>query len=101
MNSIEKSKAEEITKLHSEIAGHLRTSLEKAIKIGELLAEQKESLKHGEFTPWVKKHLPLYRPDSQKLHEVTPGKGPVENGNCFRLDIGISPDSWFKDYGYI
>jgi len=59
MKSIEKSKAVEITKLHNEIAGHLRTSLEKAIKIGELLAEQKENLKHGEFTPWVKEHLPF------------------------------------------
>ncbi len=53
------NRASEITSLHNEIVGHLRQSLEKALLIGELLAEQKESLQHGEFGPWVKTNLPF------------------------------------------
>ena len=49
----------EITELHNDIAGHLQQSLDKAIRIGELLAEQKQSLKHGEFTSWIAAHLPF------------------------------------------
>ena len=52
-------RAEEITRLHEEIIGSLRTSLTKGIQIGELLTEQKESLKHGEFTSWIKENLPF------------------------------------------
>ena len=57
MNEIEKSRAQQITKLHGEIIGHLSLSLSKAIKIGELLTEQKESLKHGEWGPWIEANL--------------------------------------------
>ena len=54
-----KIKVNEIIALHNEIVGHLKQSLEKAIQIGELLTEQKQSLKHGEFTKWVKENLPF------------------------------------------
>lgn len=56
---IEKSRVDEITALHLEIMGYLKQSLEKAIRIGELLTEQKKSLGHGEFTPWIKANLPF------------------------------------------
>ena len=59
MNQIQQSTIQEIVALHNEIDGHLRMSLEKAIRIGELLTEQKDSLKHGEFTPWIKDNLPF------------------------------------------
>jgi len=56
---IEKSRVQEITQLHDEIGGYLKMSLEKAIKIGELLTEQKASLKHGEWLPWIESNLPF------------------------------------------
>jgi hypothetical protein len=56
---IEQSRTQEIVSLHQEIVGHLRQSLEKAIRIGELLTEQKGSLKHGEFTPWLETNIPF------------------------------------------
>ena len=56
---IEKSRINEIGTLHGEIVGHLKTSIEKAIRIGELLTEQKASLRHGEFTPWIEGNLPF------------------------------------------
>lgn len=61
MSNIEKSKVQEIVTLHNEIAGHLKMSLEKAIRIGELLIEQKTSLKHGEWLPWIEANLPFSR----------------------------------------
>lgn len=59
MNQIQKSTIEEIVNLHNEIAGHLKISLDKAIRIGELLTEQKASLKHGEWLSWIKANLPF------------------------------------------
>ena len=53
------TRTQEIVSLHQEIMGHLKQSLEKAIKIGQLLMEQKESLKHGEFTPWLEGNIPF------------------------------------------
>jgi len=55
----EKSRVQEIVNLHQEILGHLRSSLGKAIKIGQLLSEQKSNLAHGEFTTWVKVNIPF------------------------------------------
>ncbi len=49
----------EITRLHEELAGHLRTSLALAIRIGQLLTEQKAALPHGDFSQWVQEHLPF------------------------------------------
>jgi hypothetical protein len=51
--------AQEIVKLHNEIIDALKMTLRKAIRIGELLTEQKQSLKHGEFAPWIKDNLPF------------------------------------------
>lgn len=59
MNEIEKTRTDEIIILHNEIAGHLIKSMERAIRIGELLTEQKGNLKHGEFTTWIKNNLPF------------------------------------------
>ena len=59
MNQIQNTKIQEIVMLHNEIAGHLKMSLEKAIRIGELLTEQKAGLKHGAWLPWIKANLPF------------------------------------------
>lgn len=51
------SPAEEINALDREIAGIARTSLELAIRVGMLLAKQKESLPHGHWLKWVKANV--------------------------------------------
>ena len=56
-----KNVAAEITKLHNQIHGEFKTSLEHAITIGELLTEQKGRMDHGEFIPWIDKYLPFKR----------------------------------------
>ena len=48
-----------IITLHNEITEALKSSLEKAILIGQLLIGQKEKLNHGEFTSWIKENLPF------------------------------------------
>ena len=53
------TRADEIIRLHDEVIGALKTSLKKAIRIGELLTDQKESMAHGAFLPWVKENLPF------------------------------------------
>lgn len=59
MSDVELGRVAKIISLHAEIAGHFRQSLEKAIRIGELLSEQKAVLKHGEFTAWITRNLPF------------------------------------------
>jgi hypothetical protein len=59
MNQLEKTRTQRIVTLHNEIVGYLKTSLEKAIEIGGLLTEHKETLAHGEFTPWINTNLPF------------------------------------------
>jgi len=59
MHKLEINKSQEITRLHNEIISNLRSSLENAIKIGELLIDQKANLKHGQFTAWIKDNLPF------------------------------------------
>ena len=49
----------EIRKLHCDICEAARTSLNKAIRIGEILTEVKSQLKHGEWLPWLTQHLPF------------------------------------------
>jgi len=45
---------EEIFKIHNELQKLYYKGLNKAIRLGELLEEQKEDLKHGEFEGWAK-----------------------------------------------
>jgi hypothetical protein len=53
--------SKEILRLHERISNAFRTSLTDAIRIGELLTEQKKALKHGEFIPWIEQNLPFNR----------------------------------------
>ena len=72
---MEKFRIDEIAKLHDEIYGAFKTTLEKAIRIGELLTEQKQNLKHGEFTSWVENNLPFTERTAQILHATLFGEG--------------------------
>ena len=49
----------EIVALHGEIVTAARTSLDKAIRIGELLASAKAGLPHGQWLPWLKANIPF------------------------------------------
>ena len=46
--------ASRICELHEAILGQVKTTLESAVEIGQLLSVKKASLAHDEWTPWVK-----------------------------------------------
>lgn len=47
----------EINALHNKINQAVRDAVRHAIRIGELLANKKEELNHGEFTPYISKNF--------------------------------------------
>jgi hypothetical protein len=49
--------AAEITRLHELAVASFRTSLDHALKAGELLTEAKAQLRHGEWLPWLAEHV--------------------------------------------
>ncbi|MBI2501925.1 MAG: DUF3102 domain-containing protein [Candidatus Latescibacteria bacterium] len=55
----EQTRLEEIASLHGELVGMARQALPMAIRIGQLLHEQKEALLHGQFAAWIAAHLPF------------------------------------------
>lgn len=59
MKELSRTRADEIRTLHDEIIQGLRRSLERAIRIGELLTEQKTSMQHGQFGQWIAVNLPF------------------------------------------
>ncbi len=48
-----------IVKLHGEVAGNFKLTVEKMIEIGGELHTQRESLDHGQWLPWIKANLPF------------------------------------------
>ena len=70
MKDLEKSRISEISQLHSEIAGYIKVTLEKAIRIGELLAEQKAGMDHGTWLPWMEGSLPFSRRQAQRYMKL-------------------------------
>jgi len=51
--------AAEINRLHDEVLRSSRTTLAKAIRIGELLTRQKAAMSHGTFQKWIWSALPF------------------------------------------
>lgn len=82
MEAIAKNTVNEIVNLHTEIEESLRTSLQKAIRIGLLLTEVKADLKHGQFTPWLSENLPFTVRTAQRYMTLFENKDKVlEAGN--------------------
>lgn len=67
---LKESRVAEITRLHNELGQLIVKSLQNAMRIGELLVEQKARLRHGEWTPWVKENLPFSPRHSQKYMQI-------------------------------
>lgn len=83
--------APEITRLHAEIVDALRSSLEKALRIGEFLTEQKAALPHGEFGPWVAANLPFSDRTAQRYMRLHRERDRIKTdtvsdlGDAYRL----------------
>jgi hypothetical protein len=75
----------EIVALHGEIIAAARTSLDKAIRIGELLTEQKAKLKHGQWLPWVKENLPFEHATASRYMSVYVRRDEISQREKFGL----------------
>jgi hypothetical protein len=62
------AKLAKIKRLHGEIWALTQTTLQKAVRIGELLCEIKCSLKHGEWLPWLRVNVPFQPAERQQLY---------------------------------
>ena len=60
------NRALEINRLHESLCDGLRTTLQTAIKIGGLLAEQKQELGYGQWGAWIEEHLKFSRQTASK-----------------------------------
>ena len=59
MNELQTSNTDRIATLHAEVVSAVRSSLEKAIEIGELLEAEKANVAHGEWSKWIEENVPF------------------------------------------
>jgi len=65
------SAASELNLLHGEIERKLRTTVQDAIRAGEILTQVKDRLDHGEFLPWIERNCEFTNKTAEsymKLH---------------------------------
>lgn len=68
----------EITSLHASIIGDTRSTLYKAIRIGELLSAQRATMKHGQWLPWIKDNLPFTQKTTNNYMRVFERRDELE-----------------------
>ena len=68
----------QIIHLHSEISEYMKISLEKAMKIGELLLEQKKRILRGGYTQWVEANMPFTVRTGQNYMKLFLYKGQLQ-----------------------
>lgn len=74
---IQKIQVIEIIELHNSIMDAVQINLEKAVRIGELLTQQRELLKHGEWLPWVEANLPFSDRSTRRYLQLYENRGQV------------------------
>lgn len=62
--------ATELNRLHGEIERKLRTTVEDAIRAGEILTQVKERLDHGEFLPWIERNCEFGTTTADKYRKL-------------------------------
>ena len=75
----------QIIQLHGEICEHMKMSLEKAIRIGGLLVEQKKRIRRGGFTRWVEDNMPFTVRTSQNYMKLFHYKEQLQAENTTSL----------------
>lgn len=82
---LQKSRADRLRQLHSEILGLCRTALNKAIEAGGILHEVKAALPHGEFTPWVEENAGFNIRTAQRYMKVYENRDQLKNDSVSLL----------------
>ena len=125
MNTLMVSNVKELNDLHQQIEGKLRSTVQDAIRAGEILTKAKDDLPHGGFIPWIEQncifgrktahrymgiyeykskcltvsHLPEAYRLVAKLESV---KKQTENQKAFKrvqeyVKSGVKPEGWRKN----
>ncbi len=76
----------EIHRLHAEILSHARTSLDKAIRIGEVLTTVKDTMKHGAWLPWIDENAPFSKRAAQRYMLCFDHREELKNANLAHLE---------------
>lgn len=80
----------QIRKLHGEIFEAARTSLPKAIRIGELLTGIKDKMEHGQWLPWIQKNLLFSERTAQNYIRCFDEKDRLKNAMASDLPLSVS-----------
>jgi len=67
---IYKNSIDEINQLHKEIEHDFLDALDRGLRIGELLIQEKKKLKHGKWIDWVKENLVFNERQGQKYIQL-------------------------------
>lgn len=99
-------RADEIQRLHDEIMGQLRTTVQKAIRIGELLTEQKADLQHGQWLPWLEENVPFSERTARNYMRVYEKRAELKSANVADLSsayraVGLLSDGSDKNESQI
>ncbi len=73
------NRAPVIKMLLTELGTALKTSVNKAIQIGQLLSEQKEEMDHGAFLPWLEMNFSMSRHTATNYMKLYEHKNKCEN----------------------
>lgn len=99
------AEATEIRKLHSELLGHVRTTVEQAIRIGELLTTVKTGLDHGRWLPWLKANVEFHERTARRYIGVFEKRDQLKSDtvsdltDAYRLLSGsVRPDKAARDF---
>ena len=83
--------AEKVNKLHHEILSGINSIFMKAIDIGEMLVNQKDSLKHGQWYDWVDNQLDIGPRQVQNYIKIYNRKEAVLESMNELAKTGIKP----------
>lgn len=80
--------AQEIVNLHREIEGYARTTLDKAVRIGELLSGVKIALGHGNWLPWLQAKVGFSERSAQNYMRLHKCKEQLKS--AMNADLSLS-----------
>ena len=70
MTTLMVSNTKELNDLHQQIEGELRSTVQDAIRAGELLTQAKDGLPHGGFLPWIEQNCVFARNTAFRYMQV-------------------------------
>jgi hypothetical protein len=70
VNAIITNNTKVLNDLHQQIEGKLRSTVQDAIRAGELLTQTKDDLPHGEFLPWISKNCVFSQDTAERYRKL-------------------------------